>query len=67
VERYAAVSLRKREFGIGTVLAVVDGEIVARDTFRPDLSFEEEPLPAVRAPDEREATLRRLAALHQAA
>jgi glucosamine 6-phosphate synthetase-like amidotransferase/phosphosugar isomerase protein len=67
VERYAAVSLRKRELGIGTVLAVVDGEIVARDTFRPDLSFEEEPLPAVRAPDEREATLRRLAALHQAA
>jgi glutamine---fructose-6-phosphate transaminase (isomerizing) len=67
VERYAAVSLRKRELAIGTVLAVANGKVVGRDAFRPDLSFEEEPLPAVRAPDEREATLRRLAALHAAA
>jgi glucosamine 6-phosphate synthetase-like amidotransferase/phosphosugar isomerase protein len=67
VERYATVSLRKRELPLGTVAAVQHGGIVARDTFRPDLSFEEEPLPAVRAPGEREATLRRLAALHAAA
>jgi len=30
------------------------------------MSFEEEPLPTVRAPHEREATLRRLAALYAA-
>ena len=67
VERYALVSLRKRELPLGSVVAVDDGKIVARETVRPDLSFEEEPLPAVRAPHEREATLRRLAALHAAA
>ena len=33
----------------------------------PDMSFEEDPLPTVRAPHEREATLRRLAALYAAA
>jgi glutamine---fructose-6-phosphate transaminase (isomerizing) len=67
VERYASVSLRKREAGFGTVLAVENGKIVARDTFRPDMSFEEEPLPTIRAPHEREATLQRLAALYAAA
>src|SRR5919197_5586301 len=67
VERYTLVKLRKRELAVGSVIAVDNGTIVARDTFRPDTSFEEEPLPAVRAPHEREATLRRLAALHAAA
>jgi glutamine---fructose-6-phosphate transaminase (isomerizing) len=67
VERYSLVSLRKRELSLGSVVAVENGKIVARDTFRPDMSFEEEPLPTVRAPHEREATLRRLAALHAAA
>jgi glutamine---fructose-6-phosphate transaminase (isomerizing) len=67
VERYAVVKLRKRQLPLGTVVAVENGKIVARDTFRPDMSFDEEPLPAVRAPDGRDATLRRLAALHAAA
>jgi glucosamine--fructose-6-phosphate aminotransferase (isomerizing) len=67
VERYASVSLRKRELGLGSILAVDDGKIVARDAFRPDMSFEEEPLPTIRAPHEREATLKRLAALYAAA
>jgi hypothetical protein len=40
------------------------GRIVGRDSFRPDMSFEEQPLPAVRAPNEARATLARLAALH---
>jgi glucosamine 6-phosphate synthetase-like amidotransferase/phosphosugar isomerase protein len=66
VERYAAVSLRKREVPLGSLIAVADGRIVARERFRPDLSFEEEPLPTVRAPHERDATLRRLAALYAA-
>jgi glutamine---fructose-6-phosphate transaminase (isomerizing) len=67
VERYCSLALRKNEVPVGTVLAAEAGKIVARDRFRPDLSFKEEPLPAVRAPDEREATLQRLAALHAAA
>lgn len=67
VEQYMPLSLRKRELPLGSVVAVENGKIVARDTFRPDMSFEEEPLPTVRAPHEREATLRRLAALYAAA
>ena len=66
VERYTFRRLRKREIGIGTVLAIDAGRVVARGRFRPDMSFEEEPLPAVRAPEEREATLARLAALYAA-
>jgi len=49
------------------LLAVLDGRIVGRAALRPDLSFvEEDELPPVRAPHEREATLARLAALHAA-
>jgi glutamine phosphoribosylpyrophosphate amidotransferase len=66
-ESYTGLSLRKRELPTGTVVAVDHGKIVARERFRPDMSFEEDPLPTVRAPHEREATLRRLAALHAAA
>jgi glucosamine 6-phosphate synthetase-like amidotransferase/phosphosugar isomerase protein len=66
-ERYTTLSLRKRELPLGSVVAVDRGKIVARETFRPDMSFEEDPLPTVRAPHERDATLRRLAALHAAA
>jgi len=67
VESYAGIKLRKRELREGTVIAVDHGRVVARDTFRPDLSFEEEPLPAVRAPDEARSCLERLATLHVAA
>ncbi len=66
VERYCGVPLKKRELGLGSLVAVLDGRVVARNSFRPDMSFVEEPLPSVRAPQEREATLRRLAALHAA-
>jgi glutamine---fructose-6-phosphate transaminase (isomerizing) len=67
VERYCGLRLRKRELAVGRVLAVLDGRIVGRAAFRPDLSFvEEDELPPVRAPHEREATLARLAALHAA-
>jgi glucosamine 6-phosphate synthetase-like amidotransferase/phosphosugar isomerase protein len=67
VECYTVRKLRKRELPLGCVIAVDGGRIVARNSFRPDMSFREEPLPAVRAPHEREATLRALAALHAAA
>jgi glucosamine--fructose-6-phosphate aminotransferase (isomerizing) len=63
VERYTGVRLRKRELAAGTLLAVADGKIVIRERFRPDLSFEEEPLPAVRAPGERASCLSLLASL----
>jgi glutamine---fructose-6-phosphate transaminase (isomerizing) len=66
VAQYAALELRLREFPLGTVVAVDDGKVVARERFRPDMSFVEEDLPAVRAPQERDATLQRLAALHAA-
>jgi glucosamine 6-phosphate synthetase-like amidotransferase/phosphosugar isomerase protein len=67
VERFVGLELRKKEFPLGTVAAIQHGKVVSRDRFRPDMSFVEEDLPAVRAPGEREATLRRLAALHAAA
>jgi glucosamine 6-phosphate synthetase-like amidotransferase/phosphosugar isomerase protein len=64
VERYTGVKVRKRELRAGTLLALADGRISSRRRFRPDLSYhEDDPLPAVRAPGEREFCLSRLAAL----
>jgi glucosamine 6-phosphate synthetase-like amidotransferase/phosphosugar isomerase protein len=67
VERYAAVRLRKREVSEGTLAAAVDGRLVRSEAFQPDTSFTEELLPAVRAPEERQFCLARLAALATAA
>jgi len=67
VESYGALKLKKSQLNEGTIVAVENGAIIARDTFTPDMSFEEEPLPAVRAPDEGRSCLARLATLHQAA
>ena len=66
VESYADLKLRKSQLEEGVVTAVENGKVVARDTFSPDLSFEENPLPAVRAPDEARSCLARLARLHAA-
>ena len=64
VERYCGVRLRKHEVREGTLLTLKDGAVVRRDRFRPDLEFTEaDPLPAVRAPGERDFCLMRLAAL----
>src|SRR3954466_9633593 len=49
VESYGGVKLKKAQVVEGTVMAVDNGAVVARDSFTPDLSFTEEPLPAVRA------------------
>ena len=62
-ERYARVRLDKHELPVGTIVGALDGRVVAEEKFSPDLSFEEEPLPAVRAPRERETCLARLAVL----
>ncbi len=67
VESYVGLKLRKSELREGTILAVESGAIVGRESFEPDRSFEEEPLPAVRAPDEARSCLERLACLHVAA
>jgi len=67
LEEYTRIRLRKSELAPGTLLAVDGGEIAARHRFRPDLSFEEELLPAVRAPGESASCLQRLAALAAAA
>jgi glucosamine 6-phosphate synthetase-like amidotransferase/phosphosugar isomerase protein len=67
VERYCGLRLHNRELPIGRLVAVVDGDIVGRASFKPDLSFvEQDELPPVRAPQEGEATLARLAELHAA-
>jgi glucosamine 6-phosphate synthetase-like amidotransferase/phosphosugar isomerase protein len=64
VERYCGLSLRKREVRSGSWFALKDGEVVRRERFRPDLDYDEpDPLPAVRAPGEREFCLTRLAAI----
>jgi glucosamine 6-phosphate synthetase-like amidotransferase/phosphosugar isomerase protein len=67
VESYAGLKLKKVQLDEGTVVAVEGGAIVARDSFTPDLTFEEDPLPPVRAPDEARSCLARLASLHAAA
>jgi len=67
VESYGGLKLKKSPLAEGTVVAVERGSIVATDTFQPDRSFEEDPLPAVRAPDEARSCLARLATLHAAA
>src|SRR5689334_10208678 len=64
LERYCRTKLRKREVRDGTLLRIEAGFVVGRERFRPDLEYvEADPLPAVRAPHEREFCLTRLAAL----
>src|SRR6266568_8403886 len=54
VERYCALKLRKRELREGMWLALKDGQIIRRARFRSDVSYHEDnPLPSVRAPQER--------------
>jgi glucosamine 6-phosphate synthetase-like amidotransferase/phosphosugar isomerase protein len=63
VESYANVSLKSRELDEGTLLPVRDGRVAGMEAFRPDLTFSEEPLPAVRAPEEHRSCLALLASL----
>jgi glucosamine 6-phosphate synthetase-like amidotransferase/phosphosugar isomerase protein len=68
VERYCGLRLHKREVRQGTLLVLRDGHIARRERFRPDLDFvERDPLPAVRAPAERDFCLMRLATLARTA
>ncbi len=64
VERYCRIRLRKREVSEGTLFGLENGSITLEERFVPDLAyFEHDPLPSVRAPQERDFCLRRLAAL----
>ncbi len=62
-ERFLGIELRKRELSEGTILTLEAGRLACKERFRPDRGFTEQPLPAVRAPGERESCLRLLTAL----
>ena len=62
-EYFMRLPLRKRELEEGTLLRLEEGREVTCERFRPDDRFTETPLPAVRAPGERESCLRLLTAL----
>jgi glucosamine 6-phosphate synthetase-like amidotransferase/phosphosugar isomerase protein len=63
LERYLGVRLAKRELEEGTLVALKRGHEARRHGFSPNRAFEERPLPAVRAPNERASCLRRLATI----
>jgi glucosamine 6-phosphate synthetase-like amidotransferase/phosphosugar isomerase protein len=68
VADYCELKLKKREVKEGTWFALRNGEIARKERFRPDLEYHESnPLPAVRAPGEREFCLTRLATIAAAA
>ena len=63
VERYVGLELEMSEVDEGTLITLAAGRAVARRRFSPNRAFEEEPLPAVRAPHERASCLRLIAAI----
>jgi glutamine phosphoribosylpyrophosphate amidotransferase len=67
LEHYADLRLRKRELREGTLLACRAGTIVDRTRFDAREYVDPDPLPAVRAPEEREFCLSRLNAIAAAA
>jgi amidophosphoribosyltransferase len=62
-EYFMRMPLRKRELEEGTLVKLAGGREAWSERFRPDRGFTETPLPAVRAPGERESCLRLLSAL----
>ena len=63
VERYTGVQLRKLEVPEGALVGLEHGRVAWSERFAPDRTFEETPLPSVRAPDEGAFCLERLAVL----
>jgi glucosamine 6-phosphate synthetase-like amidotransferase/phosphosugar isomerase protein len=63
IERYVGLEVEMSEVDEGTLIALGAGRAVARRRFSPNRAFEEEPLPAVRAPHERASCLRLIAAI----
>jgi glucosamine 6-phosphate synthetase-like amidotransferase/phosphosugar isomerase protein len=62
-EYFLRLPLEKRELDEGTLVRLEDGHETGRERFSLDRGFSETPLPAVRAPGERDSCLRLLAAL----
>ena len=62
-ERYLGLKLRKRALPDGIVVPLIDGTRRRATRFNPDRAFEEQSLPAVRAPHEGVTCLQRLAAI----
>ncbi len=62
-ESFMSMPLRKRELEEGTLLRLEEGRETLCERFTPDHGFTDTPLPAVRAPGERESCLRLLTAL----
>ena len=67
VEHYLEIALEMRELDEGSLLGLENGRVAWRKRFKPPRNFEEQALPAVRAPSERMVCLERLAALAAAA
>jgi len=67
LERYGGLRLRKRELSEGTLVELRAGEVTRRVDFRPLDFVEDDLLPGVRAPEEREHCLNRLATIAAAA
>ena len=67
LEHYCSLRLQKRPLDEGTSVALRAGAIVERTNFTARDFVEESDLPAVRAPEEREFCLRRLATIAAAA
>lgn len=62
-EDYLGLELEKAEVEEGTLIGLQAGRPVFREQFSPNHAFEEEPLPAVRAPQEGASCLRLIAAI----
>lgn len=62
-ESFMRLPLRKRELEEGTLLRLEDGRESRSERFTPDRGYTDTPLPAVRAPGERESCLRLLTSL----
>jgi glucosamine 6-phosphate synthetase-like amidotransferase/phosphosugar isomerase protein len=62
-EKFLGLALRKRELTEGRLAIVAEGDVIEKLRFKPDRNFEESSLPAVRAPQEGQFCLQRLAAL----
>ena len=67
VENTLRIGLTPREIDEGTLLALSGGRVAWHERFKPDRSYDETPLPAVRAPHEGASSLQRLAAIVAAA
>jgi glucosamine 6-phosphate synthetase-like amidotransferase/phosphosugar isomerase protein len=67
VEHYCRLKLRKREVAEGSLITFRAGKVVRHDRFEPSAFAERDLLPPVRAPQEREFCLNRLATIVAAA